>query len=56
MCMLMRFVSSFAVLATVMVARTGNTLSACDAVYNSCRCSAACYTSSLLKPFCYAMG
>jgi hypothetical protein len=48
--MLMHFVSSFAVLAHLTVAATGNTLSPCDAVYNHCRCSAACYPSSLLKP------
>jgi hypothetical protein len=53
--MLMRFVSSFAVLATAMVAGTRNSPSPCDAVYNCCRCSAACCPSSLLKPFCYAM-
>jgi hypothetical protein len=47
---LMRFVSSFAVLVPVTAAATANTLSPCDAVYNHCRCSAACYPLSLLKP------
>jgi hypothetical protein len=49
--MLMRFVSTFAALATTMVAETRNSLSPCDAVYNECRCSATCRPSSLLKRF-----